>query len=63
MTNKIKIPKKKPLTKDEIIKILKEELVRKDKEIKKLRDENHLLLNVTYNKAKRKVEEKENKKN
>lgn len=62
MKKKIKIPKKKPLKKEEIIEMLKEEIVRKDKEIEKLREENQLLLNVTYKKAKLKLEEKENKK-
>ena len=56
----MKIPTKKPLKKDEIIAILKEEIVRKDKEIEKLRKENQLLMNVTYKNAKRKMEEKEN---
>ena len=55
----MKIPKKKPITKDEIIKILKEEIIRKDKEIEKLREENNLLLNVTYKNTKRKIEEEE----
>ena len=54
----MKIPKKKPLKKDEIITILKEEIKRKDKEIEKLRKENELLLNVTYKNTKKKLEEK-----
>ena len=53
----MKIPKKKPLKKDEIIEILKEEIVRKDKEIERLEAENKLLLNVTYKNAKRRAEE------
>ena len=53
----LKVPKKKPLSKDEVIKMLREELVRKDEEIERLRNENYLLLNVTYKNAKRKVEE------
>lgn len=52
----MKIPKKKPLKKDEIIKMLREELVKRDEEIEKLRRENKLLLDVTYKNAKRKME-------
>lgn len=55
----MKIPKKKPLKKEKIIEILKEELIRKDKEIEKLREENKLLMNVTYKQTKRKLEERE----
>ena len=55
----MKIPKKKPLKKDEIIKILKEEILRKDKEIEKLKTENKLLMNVTYKNAKRRIENEE----
>lgn len=55
----MKIPQKKALKKEKIIEMLKEELVRKDKEIEKLREENKLLLNVTYKNTKRKIEEKE----
>ena len=53
----MKIPKKKPLSKDKVISMLREELVRKDEEIERLRKENYLLLNVTYKNAKRKVDE------
>ena len=55
----MKIPNKKPLKKDEIIKILQEEIIRKDKEIERLETENKLLLNVTYKNAKRRAEETE----
>lgn len=53
----MKVPKKKPLSKDEIIGMLREELVRKDDEIERLRNENRVLLDVTYKRAKRKLEE------
>jgi len=51
-----KIPKKKAIKKDDIIKILRDEIVKKDKEIERLREENRLLMNVTYKNAKRKLE-------
>ncbi|MCC7574159.1 hypothetical protein KO361_01045 [Candidatus Woesearchaeota archaeon] len=53
----MKVPKEKPLSKDAVIKLLREEIVRKDGEIERLRKENSLLLNVTYKNAKRRVEE------
>lgn len=56
---KMKIPKKKPLKKDEIITMLREEIFRKDKEIEKLRNENHLLLNITYKNKKKELEQEE----
>ncbi len=57
----MKIPKKTPLKKDEIIKILREEIVKRDEEIEQLRRENKLLLNVTYKNAKRKMEDEDEK--
>jgi hypothetical protein len=56
----MKVPKKKPLSKDEIISMLREELVRKDVEIERLRNENRVLLDVTYKRAKRKIDEEMN---
>jgi len=57
MSEKKVIPKKKPLSKDEVIAILREEIIKKDNELERLKRENVLLLNVTYKNAKRKLEE------
>jgi len=51
------ILKKKAIAKNDIIKILREEILKKDKELERLMRENQLLLNVTYKNAKRKLEE------
>ena len=44
-------------TKDEIIKLLREELKKKDKIIKRLEEEKELLFNVSLKNAKKRLEE------
>jgi len=57
----MKIPKKKPLKKDEIISILREEILKKDAEIEHLKNENKLLVNVAYKNIKNRIEENNKK--